>query len=81
VTNDDGVHSDGIRLLAETLAPFGDVTVVAAHSGGQRHRARADAAPAAAHRHRSPRTSTPSTARRPTASTSPSRTCSRASPS
>jgi len=29
VTNDDGVHSDGIRLLAETLAPFGDVTVVA----------------------------------------------------
>src|SRR6187455_55424 len=29
VTNDDGVHSPGIRLLAETLAPFGDVTVVA----------------------------------------------------
>lgn len=29
VTNDDGVHSDGIRLLAETLAPFGDITVVA----------------------------------------------------
>src|SRR5512139_562714 len=29
VTNDDGVHSDGIRLLAETLAPLGDVTVVA----------------------------------------------------
>src|SRR6187455_467136 len=29
VTNDDGVHSPGIRLLADTLAPFGDVTVVA----------------------------------------------------
>src|SRR6476469_2242721 len=29
VTNDDGVHSDGIRLLAETLAPRGDVIVVA----------------------------------------------------
>ena len=29
VTNDDGVHSAGIRLLADTLAPFGDVTVVA----------------------------------------------------
>src|SRR4030095_4752256 len=29
VTNDDGVHSDGIRLLAETLTPLGDVTVVA----------------------------------------------------
>src|SRR5678815_1315971 len=29
VTNDDGVHSDGIRLLAETLARLGDVTVVA----------------------------------------------------
>src|SRR6187401_797532 len=29
VTNDDGVHSPGIRLLAETLAPFGDVTIVA----------------------------------------------------
>src|ERR1041385_222720 len=29
VTNDDGVHSDGIRLLAETLAPLGDITVVA----------------------------------------------------
>ena len=29
VTNDDGVHSDGIRLLAEALAPLGEVTVVA----------------------------------------------------
>src|SRR5687768_3138137 len=29
VTNDDGVNSEGIRLLAQTLAPFGDVTVVA----------------------------------------------------
>ena len=29
VTNDDGVHSPGIRLLADTLAPFGEVTVVA----------------------------------------------------
>src|SRR6476469_5814435 len=29
VTNDDGVHSEGIRVLAEALAPLGDVTVVA----------------------------------------------------
>jgi 5'-nucleotidase len=29
VTNDDGVHSEGIHALAEALAPLGDVTVVA----------------------------------------------------
>ena len=29
VTNDDGVHAEGIRLLAEAVAPFGEVTVVA----------------------------------------------------
>ena len=29
VTNDDGVHSEGIKILAEVLAPFGDVTTVA----------------------------------------------------
>jgi 5'-nucleotidase len=29
VTNDDGVHSEGIRALAEALMPLGDVTVVA----------------------------------------------------
>jgi len=29
VTNDDGVHSDGIKALASALAPLGDVTVVA----------------------------------------------------
>jgi 5'-nucleotidase len=29
VTNDDGVHAEGIRALAAVLAPFGDVTVVA----------------------------------------------------
>ena len=29
VTNDDGVHSEGIRALAEVLAPLGDVTIVA----------------------------------------------------
>ncbi len=29
MTNDDGVHSEGIRLLADTLVPLGDVTVVA----------------------------------------------------
>jgi 5'-nucleotidase len=29
VTNDDGVHSEGIRLLAAALAPLGEVTVVA----------------------------------------------------
>ena len=29
VTNDDGVHSEGIKALAAALAPFGDVTTVA----------------------------------------------------
>ena len=29
VTNDDGVHSEGIKLLAEAIARLGDVTVVA----------------------------------------------------
>jgi len=29
VTNDDGVHSEGIKALAEALKPLGDVTVVA----------------------------------------------------
>ena len=31
VTNDDGVHSDGIHALAAALAPIGEVTVVAPH--------------------------------------------------
>jgi 5'-nucleotidase len=31
VTNDDGVHSDGIHALAAALAPLGDVTIVAPH--------------------------------------------------
>jgi 5'-nucleotidase len=29
VTNDDGYRSDGIKALADALAPFGDVTIVA----------------------------------------------------
>lgn len=29
VSNDDGVHSDGLHALAEALAPLGEVTVVA----------------------------------------------------
>ena len=29
VTNDDGVHSEGIHALAQALAPLGDVTIVA----------------------------------------------------
>jgi 5'-nucleotidase len=29
VTNDDGVHAEGIRALAEAIAPYGDITVVA----------------------------------------------------
>ena len=29
VTNDDGVHSEGIHTLAAALAPLGDVTIVA----------------------------------------------------
>src|SRR5258708_4462854 len=31
ITNDDGVHSDGIHVLAAALAPLGEVTVVAPH--------------------------------------------------
>ncbi|MEO6236974.1 MAG: 5'/3'-nucleotidase SurE [Vicinamibacterales bacterium] len=31
VTNDDGVHSDGIHALAAALRPLGDVVVVAPH--------------------------------------------------
>ena len=31
VTNDDGVHSDGIHALAAALAPLGEVIVVAPH--------------------------------------------------
>src|SRR5919106_1738131 len=29
VTNDDGVHSEGIRELAAALAPLGDITTIA----------------------------------------------------
>jgi 5'-nucleotidase len=29
VTNDDGYRSDGIKALADALAPFGDITIVA----------------------------------------------------
>jgi 5'-nucleotidase len=29
VTNDDGVHADGLRVLTEALAPLGEITVVA----------------------------------------------------
>jgi len=29
VTNDDGVHSEGIKALADALAPLGEVTIVA----------------------------------------------------
>ena len=29
VTNDDGVHAEGIRLLADAVAPYGEITVVA----------------------------------------------------
>ena len=31
VTNDDGVHSEGIHMLAAALAPLGEVTIVAPH--------------------------------------------------
>ncbi|SRR6266545_1568520 len=31
VTNDDGVHSDGIHALADALRPLGDIIVVAPH--------------------------------------------------
>ena len=31
VTNDDGVHSDGIHVLAAALKPLGDVRIVAPH--------------------------------------------------
>src|SRR6187455_471450 len=29
ITNDDGVHSEGIRLLMDALTPLGDCTIVA----------------------------------------------------
>ena len=29
VTNDDGVHSDGLRALADALQPLGEITIVA----------------------------------------------------
>ena len=29
LTNDDGVHSEGIHALADTLAPLGELTIVA----------------------------------------------------
>jgi 5'-nucleotidase len=29
VTNDDGVHAEGLRVLADALAPLGEVTIVA----------------------------------------------------
>jgi 5'-nucleotidase len=31
VTNDDGVHSEGIHRLAEALAPLGEIVIVAPH--------------------------------------------------
>ena len=31
VTNDDGVHSEGIHALADALRPLGEVTVIAPH--------------------------------------------------
>ena len=31
VTNDDGVHSDGLHVLADALRPLGDIIVVAPH--------------------------------------------------
>ncbi|HYU78185.1 MAG TPA: 5'/3'-nucleotidase SurE [Vicinamibacterales bacterium] len=31
VTNDDGVHSEGIRVLAGALRPLGDITIIAPH--------------------------------------------------
>ena len=29
LSNDDGIHASGLRLLAEALAPLGKITVVA----------------------------------------------------
>jgi len=31
VTNDDGVHAEGIRALADALKPLGEVTIIAPH--------------------------------------------------
>src|SRR5688572_18460413 len=31
VTNDDGVHSVGIRVLADALKPLGEITIIAPH--------------------------------------------------
>ena len=51
VTNDDGVHSEGIKALAGgARSHLGDVTDRRADAGGERHRPRADAAASAADR-------------------------------
>jgi 5'/3'-nucleotidase SurE len=73
VTNDDGVHAEGIRALADALRPLGDVTIVApiqeasaiGHALTLRRRSAS---------RQSRRRSSPSTARPRTASTSPSPT-------
>ena len=72
VTNDDGYRSEGIRALATALRAIGDVTIVApldeasaiGHALTLRRPLRLE--------HVEPTASTASTARRPTASTSPS---------
>ena len=70
VTNDDGVHSDGIHALAAALRRARRRHRRRAAHRSQRHRPRADAAAAAAARTARATASTKSTARRPTASTS-----------
>ena len=75
VTNDDGYFSTGLDALADALRAARRGDGCRAADRGQRRRTRADAAPAAPAR-ADPRTGLlPSTARRPTASTSPSTRC------
>ena len=80
VTNDDGYRSEGIQALAEALRPLGEVIDRRAGRRGERHRPRADAQASAAARVDIATACLPWTARRPTASTSPSRRSSRRLP-
>jgi 5'/3'-nucleotidase SurE len=49
LTNDDGIHSDGLIKLEEALKPIGDVYVVAPRVGNEWRFAQSDARSSAAY--------------------------------
>ena len=63
ISNDDGIHSDGLRALADAVAAHGRVVVVAPDREQSAVQPCAHAAPPAAHRPGRRRIATPSTAR------------------